>query len=61
MFAGFVEELQMTNNSKLKEVTLSKLTKPSTFGAASLAAKEVGVSLPFDYATHVDAFFNIKL
>ena len=60
-FTGFVEEMKSVKMSNLKEISLSSLTKPSTYGAASLAAKEVGVCLPFDYKEHVNSLFNMKL
>lgn len=58
---GFLEVLKTDRkNRRISEISLLKLKQEATLGAAYLGAKEVGVSLPLDYKSNAEVFFNAK-
>lgn len=58
---GFLEVLKTDRkNRRISKISLLKLKQEATLGAAYLGAKEVGVSLPLDYKSNAEVFFNAK-
>ena len=63
IFSGFLLGLKPRDSKgvKLPEITLMKLVRPSTFGAAYLGAQSAKKKLNMDFAANVDVFFHSKL
>jgi len=60
---GFLEGLQPRNNKdvRITEITLQKLGKPASYGAAYLGAKAAGLPFDINYSENSEVFFHTKL
>lgn len=62
-FSGFLEGLQPRGRGdvKIEEVKLFRLKASPAIGAAFLAGKAAGITLPIDFTTHAEVYFQSTL